>query len=315
MNKKEPSAGFPQAATGGDETDDMERLALFMAESNAATKIAQKKRVREDVKNAYMVPNQYFMQAYEKALLAGLGLDFTKFMPPRRPRALSSDEERYYVPHKDLGSGVALPSTDPPDRARACIVNKRTRERWVEVPLQLVSGKIARPALHTARDKGPVGWPALLWLYWQIGLRGLPTPDIFHQDWNGVRSACMSAGVWKPVLERVLVLNLGHGPWQGHAFHGKMTAIQDWRTEGSVKDPLFVHLFDRLCLEERSKPHDFGSLRHSEQMWNELWKARCLVKLGPKIRVGRWYSIFNAIAEEPPEDNQVALLLDAHWDS
>ena len=309
MNKKEPSAGSSQVGPGEEANDEMERLALFMSEATSTSRAAQKRRTAVDVKQSYMVPNQYFVLAYEKALVAGLGLELKNFMPPRIPRALTLDEERYYVRHSDLGSAVTLLSSDPVDRERACIVNKRTQERWVEVPLQISSGRVVRPALHTARDKGSVGWPALLWMYWQVGLRGLPCPDLFHQAWNGVKAACVSAGVWKPVLERVLVLNLGHGPWQGHAFFGKLKAMKDQRQEGSFQDALFVHLFDRICVEEGSKPQDFGSRRHTLEIWSSLWSANCLNRLGPKVRVGRWFSVFNAVNDQPTEDAKLLYFL------
>ena len=83
------------------------------------------------------------------------------------------------------------------------------------VPMVLVGDAPVRESLHTSHDKGSKGFPGLAWLYWQQKIRGVLVADLYHEDWNGLKRAAVSAGVWLPILERVLIRNLPHGPWQG----------------------------------------------------------------------------------------------------
>ena len=80
---------------------------------------------------------------------------------------------------------------------RACIVDRATGERWLEVPeLTLVEGgPVVRPALHICSDKGAVGWPGLQWAVSTIGLRSTLVPNPLRQDWNGLNHAALESGV------------------------------------------------------------------------------------------------------------------------
>ncbi len=100
------------------------------AEAGSEAGRAQKTK---DTRAAYLVPNKVFINAYERALYAGLGLEFASFVPSRPCRALKAHEERYYVAHADLGSDVPLHPDDPMLRRRSCIYDPHTEERWVEV--------------------------------------------------------------------------------------------------------------------------------------------------------------------------------------
>ena len=39
---------------------------------------------------------------------------------------------------------------------------------------------LVRPAIHTVIDKGPIGFPAICWLYWKQGVRGCLYADFWH---------------------------------------------------------------------------------------------------------------------------------------
>ena len=56
-------------------------------------------------------------------------------------------------------------------------MDRVTKERRYEVPRQLVSGKLHRPALHKCLDEGTIGLPMVQWLDSCQGLRGSSNED------------------------------------------------------------------------------------------------------------------------------------------
>jgi hypothetical protein len=178
------------------------------------------------------------------------------------------------------------------------------------VPMVLVGDTPVRESLHTSRDKGSKGFPGLAWLYWQQKIRGVLVADLYHEDWNGLKRAAVSAGVWLPILERVLIRNLPHGPWQGHAFHGSIKAhAAHLRTAGNTDDPVFQFLFERLAFDVGAVSLQFGSTSHLEEVFRVALSAAPLSSLGHKVRIGRWYSIFNACKNAPDVDSALLWVL------
>jgi hypothetical protein len=298
---------------------ELKRLFEFMSSHDLEDENAKKRRRGDD---NYRVPNQFYIQALEHSLKGGLGIDFQTFMPIRRVSALLESQTRYYVPHSSLAEQIPLPPNDPPDRMRSCIVDTNSGARWLEVPISCSDGIVSRPSLHCSADKGCIGMPGLCWLFFRQGLRGCLWFDLFHEDWNGLQRSCLEAGCWTPVVERCLAMNLPHGPWAGHAFHGSIAESgQRVLDTTSADNPIFMHLFDRICCESNDFPMDFASKRHMAKVWSTMRDCKVLRRLGKRIRLGRWYSIFNKASDEPDESSKYLFFLTylgmaaKYWDS
>jgi hypothetical protein len=195
------------------------------------------------------VANKFYIQAYEHGLRGGLGLSFTQFRPAKPVGPLEAWEKRHFTPHATSGSKVVFPATDPPGRLRSVIEDTRSGDMRFELPFAMKGGKIlAKPSLHTVLDKGSVGFPAVCWLYWAQKLRGCIFADFWHQDWNGLQSAALEAGVWHVCLERCLLMNMPHGPWAGDTFFNVLKAAASrYMAANGPTNELFCFMFDRIC--------------------------------------------------------------------
>jgi len=124
-------------------------------------------------------------------------------------------------------------------------------------------------------------------------------------------------------MERVLVQNLPSGPYNGAAFY------QQNNTQGlrylemaSHNDKLFVAIFDRLCRASSDYPDDYGSDRHRRAQFERLRNSPVFQKKGRKVRMRRWYHIFDACDEQDEEYMPHMLLFilfigikDGYWKS
>jgi hypothetical protein len=97
----------------------------------------------------FRVANDYFSNAFDKALLA-LGVSTTRFIPPHRAAPLGSDEHRYYV--DAMGADGKM-------RRRSCVVNMETSARRFEIIDVFIDGKRHEPLLIRSLDRGSIGQP------------------------------------------------------------------------------------------------------------------------------------------------------------
>lgn len=286
-----------------------DRLAKFMATESEQSELAKTTLVSEP--SGYRVPNQYYMQAYEHALSAGVGKSFSDFVPDSVAQPLRPGELRYYVDHAALNSDVELPEDDPPNRRRACIFDPTTQASRVEVPIETEGGKVVpRCAVHTVVDKGSVGFPSLCWLYWRQKVRGCIFADFWHQDWNSVQTACLEVGMWHVCLERAVVLNLPMGPWARDAWFGELKgcASHFFRHNESTNG-LFSMLFERICREDLDFDVNFASADHIAKVWHRVADCHWFHSTGAKCRMGRWYSLFTCARERGHHDAKLLLIL------
>lgn len=293
---------------------------MFMAD---ATDVDVGMRKLVGAPSAHRVPNQEYIKSYEHALTGGLGLTFQHFKPASPVAPLLPEESRYFVDHQSTGSQFKFPDDDPPGRLRSCIHNSVTGTNRLELPLSAKGGKLLpRQALHTVVDKGAVGFPGCCWLYWKQKVRGCLFSDFWHQDWNGLQAAALEAGVWNVCLERAIVLNMPHGPWQGDAFFGVMKAgSASFFESHDHTNELFSFMMDRICQESGDFSLDYGSPEHVQRVWADLKGCKSLRSKGKKVRMGRWYSLFHEAGDRLGEDSKLLMILvyigmrDGFWTS
>eukprot|EP00971_Amphidinium_carterae_P043356 853390-Amphidinium_carterae.1 len=134
--------------------------------------------------------------------------------------------------------------------------------------------------------------------------------DPLHQDWNGLKKAAVDAGMWLPLLERCVVANLPSGPFQGHAFHQviRSSASHFFQTSDE-SNPLFQHMFPKLASDFDLHALDQGSAEHQKAVWERCKLCDFLHKKGARVRMGRWYALFHAIAESKGEMTCLLMVL------
>ena len=121
----------------------------------------------------------------------------------------------------------------------------------------------------------------------------------------------VASGVWKPMLERTLVLNLPHGPWQGHAFHGKLKATaEEICTVSTSQDPVFLHMFEGTAM--RTSPCQLTSVPSAMSRRCGLrWARRDVLRLWARGfgSVAGMYSIFSVLTEQPNSFSKMPFFL------
>lgn len=148
-------------------------LQRFFQMEQAEESIKKKRKKKNAVTTGHdMSPNKIMAQALDNALRGSTGLPgLVYFKPEVRPTPLKATEVRYFhelrVEHRIEGTS----------QRRSCIMDRVTKERRYEVPRQLVSGKLHRPALHKCLDEGTIGLPMVQWLDSCQGLRGSSNED------------------------------------------------------------------------------------------------------------------------------------------
>ena len=85
-----------------------------------------------------------------------------------------------------------------------------------DLPLQ------SRPLLTVHLDEGSPSYAMCWFLFIATRCRFLFIRDVFHREWNDIQNAVRTCKLWPTIVMTQLVLNLGHGPWQGGAWWGKL---------------------------------------------------------------------------------------------
>jgi len=284
---------------------------------------AETKKIQKELKeHTYRVPNQYFVQALDSALRAGLSLSLARFRQPRRPGPLGRSERRYFLP-PDVSKACPLSSEDDhPDLQRSCLEDMDTGDRWLEVPLQAdrMGKRMLPPALHLCIDRGSTGMPGAMWMFSKGGVNGTLHGDFCHDDWNGFHSACKASGVWLPILERVTVCNLPSGPWAGSKFFGSIKeAGTSFFRNYDYTHPLFVRMYPLICDEQCDHPAHEGTDAHMKEVWQRAAGSPCMRRKGLRVRCGRWFQLFIACDQKQGEFMVLHLILlfigfrDGYW--
>ena len=195
-----------------------------------------------------MIASILQLRAVDSALVNGIGSGLKAFLAGHRIRPLAPGERRYFI-DANIVPGAEPPEPEMPTdliRQRACVCgNQEGDER-----LETMSFKATRILCQTP-DQGPVGWPALFWLYCHIGLNGWFNPDPHHRTWNDVRLALKHAGVNLVFLETTVCANLPSGPFDGAAWFNEMcAAAAEYVAKAGPEDGLFTMLYESIVLDQ-----------------------------------------------------------------
>ena len=282
--------------------------ASMAAASKASLALLQKKL--DAVK--YRVANQFWAQSLDHALHMGLGVDLSYFHRKNPCVAVRIPCKRYFLsPESSIASSLPGASVDGLCR-RSCIEDTSTGVRWWEVPrfVTAESASRMRPSLHLCIDRGSVGWPAAMFLYTRCAVRGCLFSDYAHDDWNALKGAATVSGTWLALLERVVVLNLPSGPWEGSSFFRAIQkSAESYFNACDSTDDLFSVMFNRICRERGDDPDDFGTRAHRERVWKSIQSSPAFARKGMRVRLGRWYALFTAADEKQGEMSILLLVL------
>lgn len=323
-DRSEPLAGrakYDESAPCPPVVERARQFTAFMAESNEA----ELKRVQRELAIVkYRASNQAYILAMEQALNASLGLTFQDFKLRRAIGALPLGTKRYFLQPAQAATCPGHTAEDPPDRRRSCIVDSLSSQRWLEVPRSLGRDGLPMPskALHVTIDRGSIGFPAFVWLFSVQKVHGTLWSDFSHDDWNGLKGAALGGNVWLTILERLVVLSLPSGPWEGASFYQEIrqTAKEFFR-HGDHNNGIFVRLFSRICAERGDQSADLGSDAHRRRVWESVQGASIFTRKGSRLRVGRWFDVFKGCEERDGELQVLCMILlhiglrDKYWPS
>eukprot|EP00971_Amphidinium_carterae_P295450 5867830-Amphidinium_carterae.1 len=84
------------------------------------------------------------------------------------------------------------------------------------------------------------------------------------------------------------------GPWEGAShYHSLRLAATELFTTQSAENALFQHLLDRLAEAFDDDASDYGSSEHQARLWARCKQSDVWRKKSAKVRMGRWYDLFD----------------------
>ena len=105
-----------------------------------------------------------------------------------------------------------------------------------------------RPLMSLHYDECSANLAMYLYMAYALKMRVVAFRDIFHREWNDVRLALQSAGVWWAVLLSTLIFNFPHGPWEGSAWFGQLVqGITDFAKRSPAGSPLLDEFWSAIC--------------------------------------------------------------------
>ena len=116
--------------------------------------------------------NRELLEQLDNSLRQGANLCLADFIPAHYPAPLQEHERRTFVT-------VGDPCTGEPTR-RSVITDARTGLRRWELELVYKDGVRCCPTLHSAHDLGAIGYPAALFIYGKLKVRGSLIWDRWH---------------------------------------------------------------------------------------------------------------------------------------
>lgn len=191
-----------------------EKVRTFIGEKTDKICIVKEHRQQRRANQDYEVALDHMIQTLGiKGVMA--------FVPELRPPPLlSARTQRYFVAADDVADlyGGLLRSERP------CLMELDTGVRRFELPRVLADG-YPEPLmyLHITHDQGPVGWPALVNIYRDIGARGCLEADRLHIAWGAARSSMASAGLWVLVLSTTVCIKSKRAPFGEAGFLGTIS--------------------------------------------------------------------------------------------
>ena len=144
-------------------------------------------------------------------------------------------------------------------------------------------------------DQGPVGWPALTFMYRDLGVRGCLEADRLHILWTSVRQALHSAGLWGLTLSTTQCMKAKRAPFGEAGFLAciRETADHYFTVAATVDDPIFEWFYPMIAEEHKTlQDHDFGSRHHMQATWEKCKASPALRNVGECVKLARWFSWF-----------------------
>ncbi|CAK0837422.1 unnamed protein product, partial [Prorocentrum cordatum] len=224
--------------------------------------------------------NQHDLQAWDHALLAGVGRGLAKFRAARPCLPLGPGEARFWVDLATLPEDLQAAAAGRTRRAAVRAADGSTRLEcvWSE----------PRCILHSWLDMGSVGWVGKHIAYGHGKVRGTFGNDPSHRRWGNTLNSLSAAGLTLLKLEAGLVQTFLLGPWHMDGNFRKVEeAAQEWHASSDHRDLLFVHLYPRIVrdLNQGVLPAEFGSDERIKSTWDALpeqlvfWRRGASMKL------------------------------------
>ena len=146
-----------------------------------------------------------------------------------------------------------------------------------------------RPLLVLLLDEGSIGVAASWYLTHKLGARVVLLRDLFHREWNDIKDAIKSSGLWYVVLLSNIVFNLCYGPWEGSAWYEKLVAgATELFAKETVANPLFQSLYPMICNDHGDTA--VGTYEHRSQVLTATANAEAFKRKGPRCTMRRFFS-------------------------
>lgn len=153
--------------------------------------------------------------------------------------------------------------------------------------------------LHVCSDQGSIGWPTWYYLFTRRNLFGTFSWDPHHRTWGDVKNAIKASDLFVHLLTAVMVYNISSGPWDGAAFFSDLrgAAAQFFANE-SIDSPFFTMFYENMS-KDMGMYHQgsFGTRGHMQEVFDSLKRHDMLRKKGQKVKLSRWFSVFDKAEE------------------
>lgn len=259
-----------------------EKLEAFVSEHASPVALARKGKGERAANKDYLLALDHMLQTLGKQ-------GVSEFVCASRPRRLAQGERRYFV----QAPGVLDTKGHELKVERPCVIELASGKRRFELPQVLVDGRPAPQMFcHIWHDQGPVGWPALINLYRDIGVRGALEADRLHIGWGSARSALNATGLWGVLLCVTVCMKAKRGPFGGSGFLGSLSETAQWffKTAGP-SDPIFAWFYPSLC-EDLGMASDleYGTKAHAMLVFRKAEQSPILYNVGQGTKLARWFS-------------------------
>jgi hypothetical protein len=231
-------------------------------------------------------------------MVSSLGFGgYTEFCPHRRLGRNGPHQSRYWV---DFGSAECMHGCLPLPATRSCINDEAQEKTWYEIPRELVDGTPqAKKHIHMTHDQTPNGWPGLVCLYRDFGVRGNLEPDRYHNEWGGARKAMNQAGLGGLMLITTVCMKAKRAPFGGAGFLGSLSdTMKQYFLVCDYDDDVFQWFYPWIC-EVFSIIADvnYGTVAHMRMVWVKCQRSDAFDLIGEATKLARWFVWFKGHRE------------------
>lgn len=146
-------------------------------------------------------------------------------------------------------------------------------------------------------DQHSVGWCAVNFMKYGLGLKVEATPDVFHRCWNDVKLAMGRSGWWESVLLSSIWINVNFGPWGGAKFWRETqgAAEEYFKHNASETCGLFLALLPHIAVD-RGEEERLAEAGYASEIFEMLKGGAAWATKGPKMALCRWFGWLHCIA-------------------